>query len=35
MRKESKKIEFKEKITKSYLKTVSAYFNYESGKIIF
>jgi len=35
MRKESKEIEFKEKITKSYLKTVSAYSNYKNGKIIF
>ena len=35
MRKESKDIEFKEKISKSYLKTVSAYSNYKNGKIIF
>jgi len=35
MRKESKEIEFKEKISKSYLKTVSAYSNYKDGKIIF
>ncbi len=35
MRKESKEIEFKEKISKSYLKTVSAYSNYKNGKIIF
>ena len=35
MRKESKDVEFKEKITKSYLKTVSAYSNYKNGKIIF
>ena len=35
MRKENKEIEFKEKINKSYLKTVSAYSNYKNGKIIF
>ena len=35
MRKESKEIEFKERISKSYLKTVSAYSNYKDGKIIF
>ena len=35
MRKESKDVEFKERITKSYLKTVSAYANYKNGKIIF
>ena len=35
MRKESKDVEFKEKISKSYLKTVSAYSNYKNGKIIF
>ena len=35
MRKESKDVEFKERITKSYLKTVSAYSNYKDGKIIF
>lgn len=32
---ESKYIEYKEKITKSYLKTVSAFANYEGGKIYF
>ncbi|BBM54700.1 divergent AAA domain protein [Leptotrichia wadei] len=35
MRKESKDVEFKERITRSYLKTVSAYANYKNGKIIF
>ena len=35
MRKENKEIEFKERISKSYLKTVSAYSNYKNGKIIF
>lgn len=32
---ESKHLEFKEKITGSFLKTVSAYANYGTGKIIF
>ena len=34
MREENKNLEFKEKISKSYLKTVSAYSNYGGGKII-
>lgn len=33
--KESKVLEFKESITKSFLKTVSAFSNYEGGKIVF
>ena len=33
--KESRKIEFKENITNSFLKTVSAYSNYEGGTIVF
>lgn len=33
--KESKHLEFKEKITKTFLKTVSAFANYEGGTIIF
>lgn len=33
--KESKTLEFKEKISKSFLKTVSAFANYNTGKIIF
>lgn len=33
--KETKTIEFKETITKSFLKTVSAFSNYDGGKIIF
>ncbi len=33
--KESKKLEFKEKLTNTFLKTVSAYANYGSGKILF
>lgn len=32
---ESKTIEFKETITKTFLKTVSAYANYHTGKILF
>ena len=35
MKEENKNLEFKEKISKSYLKTVSAYSNYGGGKIIF
>lgn len=35
MREENKNLEFKEKTSKSYLKTVSAYSNYDGGKIIF
>lgn len=34
-RKESARLEFKEKPTRTYLKTVSAYANYEGGKIVF
>lgn len=33
--KESKTVEFKEKLTDSFLKTVSAYANYGSGEILF
>ena len=33
--KESKTLEFKESITKSFLKTVSAFSNYDGGEIIF
>ena len=33
--KESRTIEFKETITNSFLKTVSAYANYETGEIVF
>ena len=33
--KESKTLEFKETITKTFLKTVCAYSNYEGGQIIF
>ena len=32
---ESKDLEFKETITNSFLKTVSAFANYRDGKIIF
>lgn len=35
MERESKKIEYKELVTKSFLKTVSAFANYGTGKIIF
>lgn len=35
MEKESKFLEYKEDITKSYLKTVSAFANYNDGEIIF
>ena len=35
MLKESKNIEYKENVNKSYLKTVSAYANYNDGKITF
>lgn len=35
MERESKKLEYKEQVTKSFLKTVSAFANYGSGKIIF
>ncbi len=35
MQKESKNLEYKEKISKSYLKTVNAYANYNDGEIIF
>ena len=33
--KETKHLEFKEKITNTFLKTVSAYANYDGGTIIF
>lgn len=33
--KETKTLEFKESITKTFLKTVSAFSNYDGGKIIF
>ena len=33
--KESKTLEFKEQISNSFLKTVSAFANYREGKIIF
>ena len=33
--KKSRKIEFKENITNSFLKIVSAYSNYEGGTIVF
>ena len=32
---ESKQLEFKEKLTNTFLKTVSAYANYNGGSIIF
>lgn len=35
MQRETKNIEYKEKITKTYLKTVSAFANYGTGKIFF
>ena len=35
MEKESKYLEYKEQITKSYLKTVSAFANYNDGEIVF
>ncbi len=35
MHRESKNLEYKESISKSYLKTVSAYANYNDGEIIF
>ena len=35
MEKESKFLEYKEQITKTYLKTVSAFANYNDGEIIF
>ena len=35
IQKENKKIEYKETITKTYLKTVSAFANYNDGEIIF
>ena len=35
MFKESLNLEFKEKISKAFLKTVSAYANYIDGRIIF
>ena len=33
--KETKTLEFKESITKTFLKTVCAFSNYEGGQIIF
>lgn len=33
--KETKTLEYKENITNTFLKTVSAYANYEGGQIIF
>lgn len=33
--KEKYNLEFKEKVTKTFLKTVSAYSNYNDGKITF
>jgi len=33
--KENYKLEFKEAVSKTFLKTVSAYANYNDGKIIF
>ena len=33
--KESKILEFKEELTKSFLKTVSAFSNYEGGQVLF
>lgn len=35
MEKENKNLEYKERISKTYLKTVSAFSNYNDGKIIF
>ena len=35
MKKENNSLEYKEKVTKSYLKTVSAFSNYRDGEIIF
>ena len=35
MKKESKNLEYKEKLTKNYLKTVSAFSNYCDGEIVF
>ena len=35
MQKENRKLEYKEIITKKYLKTVSAFANYNDGEIIF
>ena len=35
MQKENKKLEYKETISKSYLKTVSAFANYNDGEIVF
>ena len=32
---ETKNIEFKEDVSNSFLKTVSAFANYETGKILF
>lgn len=35
MKKENRLLEYKSKLTKSYLKTVSAFANYNDGEIIF
>lgn len=35
MKRETRNIEYKRDLTKSYLKTVSAYANYGTGKIYF
>ena len=35
MQKENKKLEYKEIISKTYLKTVSAFANYNDGEIVF
>ena len=35
MERESKTLEYKEQITRTFLKTVSAYANYGNGKIVF
>lgn len=35
MVKESKTLEYKEKVSQSFLKTVSAFANFEGGKILF
>ena len=33
--KENRQLEYKEKITSTYLKTVSAFANYDGGSIVF
>ena len=35
MDKENRQLEYKEALTKQYLKTVSAFSNYDGGNIIF